>query len=224
VSSQNLIEYKVEVFMALLISRNGKIQDFKRPSQARRVNSVDDRDLDNKVHFEDVLEKEESSPENPFSKEKSKDKTRDKTQAIKSYLQQKEQSKRHTKLLHARDVCSSPVVTLTPQDRVEKAIELMEKYRIHHLPLIGENGIICGIVSDRDLLRERPSNRLERHMSKEVLIARDTTEIKMIARMMIENEISALPLVDEEEHLVGIITKTDLLECLVRSMPYENYV
>ncbi len=184
--------------MGLVISRNGKIQDY--PKAQNRA-----------LYPHEKGEKEGQSPD----KQK---------QAIRSYQEQKKQSLKHNKILHARDVCSTPVATLKKEDRVEDAIELMEKYEIHHVPIVDEDHKVLGMISDRDLIQRRLSDRLERHMSTNVVMAKELTEVKLIAKMMITNRISALPLINDQDHLVGIITKTDLLECLVRSLPLEQYV
>lgn len=53
---------------------------------------------------------------------------------------------------------SRPVITIAPDDSVEKAIELMEENAIHHLPVIDTSGALLGIVAQSDLGR-RMTNR-----------------------------------------------------------------
>ena len=58
----------------------------------------------------------------------------------------------------------------------------------------------------------------------EVILTKENTEIKVLANIMLENEISALPFIDSREAVIGIITKTDLLDYLVHAHPFETYV
>lgn len=194
--------------MGLVISRSGKIQDYPK-AQSRVARSHDYPEGESQGHYEE-REKEK------------KDEIQKK--AIRSYQEQKKQSLKHNKILHARDVCSSPVVTLSKEDRVESALEIMEKYQIHHIPITNSENKVIGMVSDRDLIQKRLNDRLEKHMTENVVMAKEITEVRLIAKMMISHRISALPLINENDHLMGIITKTDLLECLVRSLPLEQYV
>jgi len=56
--------------------------------------------------------------------------------------------------LAARDVMTSPVITISPSDSVAHAMELMTGRRIRHLPVM-ESGELCGIVSIGDLVKRR---------------------------------------------------------------------
>lgn len=204
--------------MSLMISRNGKIQELPRKTH-KRVKAPDD----NRVEFEDVLDKEsgkESSTQKEFTS--SEERHSPSHQALKAY--QKNKSTVHTKLVHAKEICSRPVVMAHPKDTVKDAIELMQKYRIHHLPLLNDDGVLMGMVSDRDLIGKRNHERLERYATPEVLVAKEFTEIKIIAKMMLDNHISALPLIDENNAISGIITKSNLLEYIIKSMPFDRHI
>ncbi len=56
--------------------------------------------------------------------------------------------------LTARDVMTSPVITISPADSVAHAMELMTGRRIRHLPVM-ESGALCGLVSIGDLVKRR---------------------------------------------------------------------
>ncbi|MCF8059565.1 MAG: CBS domain-containing protein [Bacteriovoracaceae bacterium] len=205
--------------MSLMISRNGIIQEVTRKSLTKKVTPPDD----NRVQFEDVLEKE-SGQQMPFNKEKGhpKKETLAESKGLKSY--QKQSTQIHSKLVHARDICSRPIITAKPQDTIQMALEKMQKYKIHHLPLLDEAGTLVGIISDRDLLGKRTHERLDKVATKEVLVVKDSLEIKMVARLMLENHISALPLINEEEELTGMITKSNLLEYIMKSTPFDRHI
>ena len=61
-------------------------------------------------------------------------------------------------VLAARECMSQPVITITPEDPVDDAIALMEENAIHHLPVIGADGSLVGMVAQSDLGR-RMTNR-----------------------------------------------------------------
>ena len=203
-----------------MISRNGKIQELPRKNTHKRVKAPDD----NRVEFEDVLDKESGKENNQnFSQDSSHQQERHApNQALKAY--QKNKNTIHSKLVHAKEICSRPVVTASPKQSINEAIELMRKYRIHHLPLLNEEGVLMGMISDRDLIGKRSHERLEKHATPEVLVAKEFTEIKTIAKMMLDNHISALPLIDENNSITGIITKSNLLEYIIKSMPFDRHI
>ncbi len=213
--------------MGLMISKNGKIKDFSLPSQ-RHIRSTDEQN----VQFEDVLKKspnknfKEGQNENnkDHSKEKEREQERRRTSGIKSYIKQEHHTNYQRKHILARDVGSSPIISISPIETVGRALMMMEKYRVHHLLILDKEKQLKGIVSDRDLLNKRSNDNVMEHAKTEVIITKETTEIKVLAKIMLEKGISALPYIDQNEVVVGIITKTDILDYLVHSLPFETYI
>ena len=111
---------------------------------------------------------------------------------------------------------------------------LFHAKQFRHLPVISEEGKLIGILSDRDFLalglnyvgRElHPSKDLvtpvKEVMTTDVLTARPTTEIRAIAKIMFSEKISAMPIVNEEGELVGILTTSDILRTIINYAPLE---
>lgn len=199
-----------------------------RKTPSSKVKSPDD----NKVEFEDVLEKERGQNQKfKQDHERSEDshESHDRHEsghnsAIKNYIKQGDQKHRNSKLMHAKDVYSRPVYSVSPQTTVKEALDLMEKYRFHHLPILNDKKQVVGIVSDRDIVGKRNHEKVEKHMNRDVKTAKESTEVTLLAREMIRHGIGCLPILNHEERLVGIVTKTDLLECLARTMPLDQYI
>lgn len=205
--------------MGLMIAKNGKIKDFSLPSQ-RNIRSTDEQN----VQFEDVLKK---APDNKFqqkNKHQDTESERRRSSGINSYIKQEHHPDYQRKHLVARDIGTSPIISIHPEETVGRALELMNKYQVHHLVILDKNRILKGIVSDRDLLNKRYNDPLMKHAQEEVIITKENTDIKILAKVMLENSISALPYIDQNEVVVGIITKTDILDYLVHSLPFETYV
>ena len=62
------------------------------------------------------------------------------------------------------------------------------------------------------------------HAELEVIITKESTDIKILATLMLEKDISALPFIDQNDKVSGIITKTDILDYLVHALPFQTYV
>ncbi|EGB15288.1 CBS domain containing membrane protein [Pseudodesulfovibrio mercurii] len=123
------------------------------------------------------------------------------------------------------------VITITPERSMMKASKLMKDKAISRLPVVDESGRIIGIVSDRDIKDASPSKAttLDVHelyyllseikiadiMTKKVVTIRDTETVEKAAVLMLEGNFGGLPVVDENDHVVGIITDTDIFKVLV---------
>ena len=124
---------------------------------------------------------------------------------------------------------SRKLITVSPEDSVERAVQLLRQRGVRHL-LVLRNGRLVGIVSDRDLKRALDPARskkkkllnlgglfflLEPFVIQEIM-TRDVVSIdpeataQMAASLMVEMKFGALP-VARNGKLLGIITETDLL-------------
>jgi acetoin utilization protein AcuB len=118
-----------------------------------------------------------------------------------------------------------PASTIRRDATAKAAWNLMKARRIRHLPVVDAGGRLVGIVTDRDLRQvpfhpgnagpARPASLpVERVMTAAVMTVRPDTEILDAARIMHEQKIGALPVV-EHGRVVGILTEIDLLRALV---------
>jgi acetoin utilization protein AcuB len=134
--------------------------------------------------------------------------------------------------MRVRDCMRSPVHTVKPLESVEHARALLERYRINQLPVMVD-GRLVGIVTDRDLRDAFPSviefgpaarRRRERVpvgqiliedvMSNNVVTRSPDDSVEEAAVLMRRERIGAVPVV-EHGRLVGILTRSDLLDAFV---------
>ena len=120
--------------------------------------------------------------------------------------------------------------TVSPHSPVSEAREKMKKEKIHRLPVIDKHDHLIGIITEKDILYASPSpatsldvyeisnlmSKLEVHsvMSKDVISIGPDTPLEDAARIMADNNIGGLPVV-ENNILIGIITESDLFKCFV---------
>lgn len=130
--------------------------------------------------------------------------------------------------MKASDIMSSPVYVVSPQENIAHARNLMLKHRISRL-LVTNGEALVGIITRKDiayglrqsepLWRRRPIDRIpvEVMMTRDPLAIEPSTPTKEIARIMMQNGISGLPVM-EKGKIAGIVTKSDIL----RSMAVQN--
>jgi len=129
-----------------------------------------------------------------------------------------------------------PVITVKPHDSARHARELMEKHRINQLPVVVDDRLV-GIVTDRDLRDAFPSLfewaeplaprtrrssadpatiAVEDVMTATVLTLTPVTSVAYAARLMRQERIGAIPIVDGGR-LVGILSRSDVLDAFVKT-------
>jgi CBS domain-containing protein len=129
---------------------------------------------------------------------------------------------------------SSPVVTVAPETRLYDARRIMNAERIRTLPVV-KNGALVGIITRRGLLRADVSPLQDEKWNAQININEETigaimtanpittspdTLLPKAARVMMENKITALPVLDERRKLVGILTTSDLFRAIIAEAPY----
>jgi acetoin utilization protein AcuB len=125
----------------------------------------------------------------------------------------------------------SAPVTVTPDDTLAHALQLTRRHRIRHLPVVLPSGGLTGILSDRDIRLAMPSpltvpdaeraEFLDRTavaavMTREVISVPPTETIEDAAKTLQRHHIGALPVVDADGSLRGLLTETDILRALVQ--------
>src|SRR4249919_1899153 len=103
-------------------------------------------------------------------------------------------------------------VTLAPTNTIAEALELMERYRILGVPITDDDGVLVGILTNRDLRFEtdiaQPVSALM--TSRNLVTAPVGTTLAEAEAILHRNKIEKLPVVDADGHLKGLITVKDI--------------
>jgi acetoin utilization protein AcuB len=139
--------------------------------------------------------------------------------------------------LRARDIMSLAPLTIAPSTSVDAARALMQQCRIRHLPVV-EEGRLVGMVSDRDirLVLPSPATSLaagELHyllakltvgeiMTRFVMAVAPECPVPEAVGRMLGHKIGSLPVV-ENRQVVGILTRTDVLQAFLKLYPLADW-
>lgn len=117
----------------------------------------------------------------------------------------------------ASDVMTPDPETLTPEATLSDVWELMRERRIRHVPVI-EDGVLVGMLSDRDVLFAAAEGRVDRRgsvvrvMTSDVLAVEPDTELSEVIAIMLEGQVGAVPVVRAgTREVVGIVSYVDVL-------------
>ena len=136
------------------------------------------------------------------------------------------QSRKDRKAAKVKEQMSRNPVTVKPEDGLKDAIWKMEHGHFRHLPVIDENGKLIGILTDRDVRLIRPSLAfvdkedaatqlwsiaVQQAAAFDPVSVKPETALKEAAEMMLRWHVGGLPVVDDHDKVVGMITYTDIL-------------
>lgn len=130
---------------------------------------------------------------------------------------------------------AAEIMTRNPQTiyvdaTVAGAVDALQSARIRHLPVVDDRGTLVGVVSDRDLgslmktliesadvdsMAYPPEKRsLADLMSTDPIAVHEDTDVSEIIDTLVDERIGAVPVVDEADRVIGIISYVDLLRVL----------
>ncbi len=133
-----------------------------------------------------------------------------------------------------KEIMSSPVYVVSPEETVSRARNLMLRHKIGRLVLI-ENNKPIGIVTKKDISRRldqaepqwrrRPidSIPIRQVMTESLITIYPDATPKQLAVLMVENNIGGLPVVNNKDEVIGIVTKWDMIRYF-SELPLENKV
>ena len=104
-------------------------------------------------------------------------------------------------------------ITLRPQDKISRALEVMKEHRISGLPITDASNKLVGILTNRDIRFESRLNLpIEKIMTRELVTVPVGTSLEDAEKVFHEHKIEKLLVVDEHYHLKGLITYKDILK------------
>jgi len=146
-----------------------------------------------------------------------------------------EQLPQSNSILTANQIMSSAVTILKSNDTISDTIKIFKETKLRHIPVVTSNKRVVGILSDRDILHYlsgmtddftqnklpiRNNDEIKHLMKSQVLTASTDTDVRFIARLFVEQHIGAMPIV-KDGNIVGIITRSDVLNAVMRNFILE---
>lgn len=123
-----------------------------------------------------------------------------------------EQINQVRKVKRAESVMIFDPITIKKEETVADALNLMKEFKIGGIPVVDKKGCLIGIITNRDLRFETNMQRQVKEVmtSKNIIKTTQVTDLEQAARILQIHKIEKLPVVDNSNKLIGLITYKDI--------------
>jgi len=108
------------------------------------------------------------------------------------------------------DVMTTDVITITTQQTKQQAARLLSQHRISGLPVVNEEQIVVGVVTEFDVI-SKEGQTVGEIMTRGVISVTPDTDLEEVSHLFIHKNIKRLPVLDHGK-LVGIVSRADLVK------------
>ena len=126
--------------------------------------------------------------------------------------------------MQIKNLMSEDIITIDKDQNLSDALKLLRKHNVSRLP-VTNNKELVGIISERDIAAKLGSSKYESmpasrlHISsvmvKDVFTVPETMQLDEVARLMLENGIGSVPVMNDDGKMVGIVSKADFVTLAV---------
>ena len=119
--------------------------------------------------------------------------------------------------MKCRDIMTKNVKTCQEECKVKDAVQIMNDYNCGFVPVINKDNQLSGVVTDRDIAihalldgKDPEQMKIGEFMTKSIISAHPNDNIDLAIREMKENKVRRIPVVDDNNKVVGIISLGDV--------------
>ena len=135
-----------------------------------------------------------------------------------------------------RDVMTTPALTVHEDTPLKGALGLLDEHAITMLPVVKASGAIVGVLSEADVVRDavpqdvrthliptsggdldQPPHSVAELMNRHPVTVEATTDLATAAQLMTDTAVKSLPVVDEHDQVVGVVSRRDIVHILART-------
>ena len=127
-------------------------------------------------------------------------------------------------IYHVKDIMTTKCISINVQSTLLEAYELLKKEKISQIPIVTDTNKIVNIINKKTILNfimddlDNGKFTVYKHFNTlnlaDCVTADPISDIRRVAQVMIEHKIDAIPVVNKENVLVGIVSKTDIIKAV----------
>ncbi len=133
-------------------------------------------------------------------------------------------------IFHVEEIMSHRVMTINDSKTIIECYNLMEEYKLQQIPVIADSELhLKGMITKQDILRylvddiEYAGKNINRHIydisTKKIITTDPISDIRRVAKVMIDFNINAIPVVNGDDILVGMVSRHDIVKA-VSNIPH----
>jgi len=133
-------------------------------------------------------------------------------------------------IYHVEQIMSHNVITVNDSHTISECYELMKEHTIQQLPILADNQLhLKGIITRHDILKylvndventeESFKKTINNISSKKIITTDPISDIRRVSQVMIDFNLNAIPVVNTDDVLVGIVSRNDVIKA-VASLPH----
>jgi len=107
------------------------------------------------------------------------------------------------------DVMTTNVITITAQQTKQQAARLLSQHRISGLPVVNDEQVVIGVVSEYDIISKQ-GQTVDEIMTRGDISVTPDTNLDEVSHLLVHERIKRLPVLDQGK-LVGIVSRADLV-------------
>ena len=127
-------------------------------------------------------------------------------------------------VFHVKDIMTKNCIYIDSKSTIQDAYNVLREYKIGQMPIVSFGKKIMGIIDKKMILNflmddlENRNNilgkKLEDLYLPQLITADPITDIRRVAKVMIDFKLHAVPIVEENDILIGIVSKTDIIKAV----------
>ncbi len=187
-------------------------------STIERLYNINEVDKSQRIH-----NRQDDEPKKDFKQELNKESKI--TREAKEKYKQMANLDTTSEVYHVDQIMSHPVITVDGSKTVQECYELMKEHNIQQLPVSADNGVhLKGMVTLHDVLevltqdidyaRNNIKRTIEDIATKGIITTDPVSDIRRVAKVMHDFKLNALPVVNENDVLVGIVSRDDIIKAV----------
>ncbi|MBP9490467.1 MAG: CBS domain-containing protein [Aliarcobacter sp.] len=127
-------------------------------------------------------------------------------------------------VFHVKDIMTKDCIYIDAKSSIQDAYNVLREYKIGQMPIVSFGKRIMGTIDKKMILNllmddlENSKNTLEKKLEDlylpQLITADPSTDIRKVAKVMIDFKLHAVPIVEENGILIGIVSKTDIIKAV----------
>ena len=133
----------------------------------------------------------------------------------------KNRPQRFERAVYAKEIMQTRISTVSQEDPLSKVLDIVLNHGMLHIPVLQKAGKLDGMITYFNVLEATTRQNMPldtkaiRVMNSRVLTATGNTTLHELSRVMVMEKVDAVPILDNAQKLIGLVTTTEMMECIV---------